>query len=93
MTTTTLQTPSTPWRVWLGAYASLWSHRGYEVRGESVYCETRQDAERLALEIVGADAVAVPGGDGTYYYADDEAALRDSDGSRASAVVCSVEAE
>ena len=82
---------SNEWRVWAGSSASIWAHRGYTVRGDSVYTESRADALRIARATVPA-AVEVGAGDGeVYLYASQDAADRDADGSGADAVVMPVE--
>lgn len=78
--------PARTYSVWLGYRASIWAHRGYVVRGERVECESRADARRIVAESVGEDAVRVDG-DGEHYYATQEAADADSDGSSADAVI------
>lgn len=77
------------WTVWLGARASIWSHRGYTVSGERVICEDKADAATvLQGSFADADAlVEVECDAGAYYYDTQEAADRDQDGSRAIAVV------
>lgn len=78
MTTTTRE-----WSVWLGSEASIWSHRGYTVRGESVLCESREDAESVLRATYGDDLVE----EQDHYYATQEDCDADSDGSRALAVI------
>lgn len=88
-----MTTTGATWQAWLGSRASIWSHRGYEVRGETVYTESRADALRIARESLGEDVVEVRADDGTYLYADADSAARDDDGSSADAVVSRVEEE
>ena len=76
------------WRVWLGAGASIWSHRGYTVRGESVYTTSYRDALRLARQEVGVTRLhvaQVP--DGTYCYGTRRERDADETGAAAAAVV------
>lgn len=75
------------YQVWLGYRASIWAHRGYEVRGETVYTSSRRDAERLVRESLSADAVRVRADNGDYWYATQVDADKDDDGSSAQAVV------
>jgi len=89
MKTTTNQN----WQVWLGCYASIWAHRGYEVSGETVYTDSRADAMRLVSESLGGSYVAVRGDDGTYCYRTQADADSDDSGTQAVAVVSRVEVE
>jgi hypothetical protein len=75
------------WKVWLGHRASVWSHRGYEVHGETVYVDSRQDAEHVVRHSLPDDAVCIRADGGDYWYADEESAERDDTGILADAVV------
>jgi hypothetical protein len=75
------------WQVWLGCRASIWSHRGYEVRGETVYVESESEAEHVVRRSLPDGAVRVSACDADYWYADAEMAERDDDGIFADAVV------
>lgn len=88
MTTETTQS----WQVWMGYRASIWSHRGYTVRGETVYTDSRADAVRLVRESLD-EPVAVRCDEATYYYATQEDADRDESGANAAAVVSRAEEE
>jgi len=79
------------WQVWLGHRASIWAHRGYEVRGETVYVSSRQEAERLVRRSLPDGAVRVRGDDGDYWYDDEETAESDDSGVLADAVVSRAE--
>lgn len=74
-------------RVWLGYRASIWSHRGYTVRGESVYTDSLSDAKRIVGDSLPFEPVAVRADDSIYYYHDQADADRDDDGSGAYAVI------
>jgi len=75
------------WKVWLGHQAHIWSHRGYKVRGETVYTVSRADAEWVARSSLPDTAVCVRADDGQYWYADKNEAARDDTGALARAVV------
>lgn len=79
--------------VWLGCRASIWSHRGYEVRGETVYTSSRKDARRIVRESLGDDVIRVQVDDGEYYYREAETADRDDTGVLADAIVSVEEVE
>lgn len=76
------------WEVWLGSKASIWSHRGYQVSGETVYATSERDALRIARVSCGArlPRVKVPD-DGIYIYADRETMALDDQGTLACAVI------
>lgn len=80
--------------VWLGHRASIWSHRGYRVRGERVECSSMRDARRIVrVSLCGivpprsARYVSVTAEDGVYCYSDRAAMNRDDTGARADAVI------
>ncbi len=52
--------------IWLGQRASIWAHRGYVVRGESVLCTCRGDATSVLYKsFADADSlIEVEGGNG-----------------------------
>lgn len=83
-------------RVYSEGNAGRWQgSRGFLVRGSSVYCESLDVADRIARNMAGVDVVTVPvdGDGGTYYYATQDEADADLDGSAAAAVVYEVTAE
>lgn len=77
----------------LGSRASIWSHRGYTVRGSRVLCESREDALAILFHsFPDPDQLHEFVCDDTTYYYDNEGACdADRDGSRALAVIAPTE--
>lgn len=70
----------------LGSRAEVWSHRGYNVNGGYVYCDSWKDAVRVVRESLGRTyRIRIDGGE--LRYVDLKTARTDNDGTSADAVI------
>ena len=74
-------------RVWLGSEASIWSHRGYQVRGENVYTDTKSSALNIVRRVLGKGAPRITANGSTYFYRTRDALRNDDTGERSDAML------